>query len=87
MRRLWRSHQAPSVVQASVNGTLGDSVVASAPASSKISVIGVKPGAAPNALEVTLNTSQAVPGEYTISFKGTGGECSAKLKVGAADKH
>jgi hypothetical protein len=74
-------------VQASVTGTLGDSVSATVPAESKISVLGVKPAAAPNELNLLLNTSQAVPGEYTISFKGTGGECSAKLKVGAADKH
>jgi hypothetical protein len=78
---------SPVVLQAAVTGALGDSVSATVPAESKISVLGVKPAASPNELNVLLNTSQAVPGEYTISFKGTGGECSTKIKVGAADKH
>lgn len=75
----------PVTLQAAVIGTLGDSVSATVAPESKISVVGVK--GTGNALELTLNTSQAVPGEYTISFKGTNGECATKLKVGAAEKH
>jgi hypothetical protein len=77
---------SPVTLQASVMGALGDSVSATVAPESKISVVGVKAAGAPNALELTLNTSQAVPGEYTISFKGTSGQCATKLKVGAAEK-
>lgn len=76
---------SPVTLQAAVTGALGDSVAATVAPESKISVVSVKPGAA--GLELILNTSQAVPGEYTISFKGSNGECATKLKVGAAEKH
>jgi hypothetical protein len=74
----------PIILQATTTSAVGDSISASFPAESKITVVGVKPGAAPNSLELTLNTSQAVPGEWTIALKGSSGECTGKLKIDAA---
>jgi hypothetical protein len=74
----------PLILQATTTSAVGDSISASFPAASKITVVGVKPGAAPNSLELTLDASQAVPGEWPISLKGSAGECTGKLKVEAA---
>jgi hypothetical protein len=72
---------SPVVLQATISGAIGDSISASFPTESKLSAVGVKAGSTPNALMLTLNTSQAVPGEWPIALKGTNGECTGKIKV------
>ena len=77
---------SPVVLQATISGAIGDSISATFPAESKLAAVGVKAATTPNALMLTLNTSQAVPGEWPISLKGTNGECTGKIKVDQA-KH
>jgi len=76
----------PVVLNAMLSSAIGDSVSASLPSASSIKVVSVGPAAAggANALQLTLNTSEAKPGEYLLSLKGQTGECSGKLKVAAA---
>jgi hypothetical protein len=75
---------APSLsVQASLSSAIGDSVTASFPMASKIEVVNVMPSPTAKSLQLTLNTTDAAPGDYTVSFKGTKGECSGKVKVAA----
>jgi hypothetical protein len=73
----------PVAVNASVSSAIGDSVEASLPAESSISVVSVSPAASgdANALQLTLNTSAAKAGEWLVAVKGKSGECSGKLKV------
>jgi hypothetical protein len=73
----------PIVIQAAVTAELGDSVSASFPAESKINVVKVAPAANKQAkgLDVTINTSEAKPGNWPISLKGKSGECTGQLKI------
>lgn len=71
----------PVTVQASLTQAIGDSVSASLPPQSNVDVEKVAAAASGNALQLTLNTSKATPGEYTLSMKGTAGECTGQLKV------
>ena len=74
---------APVVKKASLSEAIGDSVSASFPKESNVSVdkVDPSPDGAANTLQLTLNTSKAKPGDWTLSMKGTKGECSGKLKV------
>jgi hypothetical protein len=75
---------APSLaVQASLSNAIGDSITASFPMASKIEVVNVMPSAAAKSVQLTLNTTDASPGDYTVSLKGTKGECRGKVKVAA----
>lgn len=71
----------PVAVRASLTEAIGDSVSATLDQESKASIVSVGKADAPNALELTLNTSQAVPGEWNLSLKGTSGECTGKVKI------
>jgi hypothetical protein len=73
----------PVVLNATLSSAIGDSVSASLPSASSITVVSVGAGAAaaPNALQLTLNTSAAKPGEWPLALKGKTGECTGKLKV------
>ena len=66
-----------------MSAAIGDSVAASFPSASSITVVSVGPPAAggANALQLTLNTSDAKSGEWPLSLKGKTGECSGKLKI------
>jgi len=76
----------PLVVNASLSSAIGDSVSASLPAESGITVSAVGPSASggANAIQLTLDTSAAKPGEWALSLKGKTGECAGKLKVAGA---
>lgn len=76
----------PVSLRASLSDAVGDSVSATLQQESKASVvsIGHPAPAEPNSLEITLNTSQAVPGDWSLSVKGTTGECTGKVKITAA---
>jgi hypothetical protein len=71
----------PVVVNASLSEAIGDSVTASFPAESKVSVVKVD-GAGGNAVELTLNTSGAVAGDWQLSLTGSKGTCTGQVKVG-----
>jgi hypothetical protein len=76
-----RAGAAEVTVDASLSSAIGDSISASFPMASKISVLSVAPADPANTVRLTLNASAAAPGEYTVSLKGTKGECSGKVKV------
>jgi hypothetical protein len=73
----------PVVLDATLSGAIGDSVSASLPSASSITVVSVGAAAAggANALQLTLNTSAAKPGEWPLALKGKTGECAGKVKV------
>ena len=73
----------PIVIQAALSAELGDSVSASFPAESKITVVKVAPAADKQAkgVDVTINTSEAKPGDWPISLKGKSGECTGQVKI------
>ena len=71
----------PVTVEAALTQAIGDSVSASLPPQSNVDVEKIAPASGANALQLTLNTSKATPGEYTLSMKGTAGECTGQLKV------
>ena len=74
---------SPVVKKASLSEAIGDSISASFPRESNVSVdkVDPSPDGAANTLQLTLNTSKAKPGDWTLSMKGTKGECTGKLKV------
>lgn len=82
------SSASPLVVNAALSSAIGDSASAAFPGPSGISVVAVGPAAVggANALQLTLNTSAAKAGEWTVSFKGKTGECTGKLKVVAGSQ-
>ncbi|HEY4304576.1 MAG TPA: hypothetical protein VGM82_08925 [Gemmatimonadaceae bacterium] len=82
------SSASPVVINASLSSAIGEGVAASFPAESAVNVVAVGPAAAggANALQLTLNTSAAKTGEYTVALKGKTGECSGKLKIVAGGK-
>ena len=73
----------PVIMKASLSEEIGDSISASFPRASNVSVdkVDPSPDGAANTLQLTLNTSKAKPGDWTLSMKGTKGECTGKLKV------
>jgi hypothetical protein len=75
---------ASVVVRAALSAELGDSVTATFPQDSKITVVKVAPGANKQAreVEVTLNASEAKAGSYPISLKGKTAACTGTLKIG-----
>ena len=73
----------PISVDASLSEAIGDSVSAAVQQESKASVVSVGAAGA-NAVKLTLNTSEAVPGDWSLSLKGTAGECTGKMKIIAA---
>lgn len=77
------SSPTPVAVNVSVSSAIGDSVEATLPAESSVSVVSVGPAASggANALQLTLNTSAAKTGDWLVALKGQSGECSGKLKI------
>lgn len=73
----------PVLKKASLSEAIGDSISASFPRESNVSVdkVDPSPDGAANTLQLTLNTSKAKPGDWTLSMKGTKGECTGKMKV------
>jgi hypothetical protein len=74
----------PIIVSAQYSAAIGDSISAKFADSSKISVVKVVPTpGTPQSAQLTLGTSKAVPGEWGMTLKGTGGECAGKIRVAA----
>lgn len=76
---------ASIVLRAALSADLGDSVSATFPEDSKISVVKVAPSAnnQPKEIEVTVNATEAKPGSYPISLKGKAAECTGTVTIGA----
>ena len=74
---------APIVILAAATAEVGDSISASFPVESKITVVKVAPAAnkEAKAVDVTINTSEAKPGKWPITLKGKSGECSGEIKI------
>src|SRR5690606_11475306 len=65
---------------------IGEELVAQLEEDSGVRVVKVEQESTePLTLKLTLNTSEAKAGEWTISVKGEQGECTGKLKVAAAE--
>jgi len=77
---------APFVLQATLSEAIGDSVAVSFPEESRVRVVSVKRDEAePLALHVTLNTSEAVAGEWAVAVVGEAGRCVGDVMVVAVD--
>jgi hypothetical protein len=75
----------PVAVDAAITQPIGDSVKVVFPAESKIYASQAAPDpAAPQIVKLTLDTSAAAPGEWTMFLKGTTGDCSGKVRITAA---
>ena len=74
----------PVAVDAAITQAIGDSVKAEFPAESKIVVSAAATDpAAPQIVKLTLDTSAAAPGEWTLNLKGTAGGCNGKVRITA----
>lgn len=74
----------PVEVQARLSAALGDSISAAFPAESRITVLNVSQGQ-PNSVRLSLNTSSAEAGTYTITLRDAEGTaCSGPVQVAAA---
>ena len=81
------SSATPLVLNAALSAAIGDSVAVSFPSLSGITAsVGPAASGGANALQLTLNTSAAKPGEWPVALKGKTGECSGKIKVVAGGK-
>ncbi|MEP6618797.1 MAG: hypothetical protein ABJE47_05765 [bacterium] len=77
----------PVAVDAALTQAIGDSVKAEFPADSKIVVAKVAADpSAPKMVKLTLDTSAAAAGEWTLLVKGTTGACAGKVRVTPASK-
>jgi hypothetical protein len=77
----------PLAVQARTTEAIGDTVSASIEPESRITVVGVaRDGMDNQSVRLTLNTAQAVAGEFALTLKGERGECTGTIKVAAAEK-
>ena len=71
-----------TTVSASMSESIGQLTSAEVESASGVRVVSVKPnGNPPTAAEVTLNTSQAKEGEWTLTLRGQESECSGTLTV------
>jgi hypothetical protein len=81
------SSPTPLVLNAALSAAIGDSVAATFPSESGITAsVGPAATGGASALQLTLNTSAAKPGEWPVALKGKTGDCSGKLKVVAGGK-
>ena len=75
----------PVAVDIAITQAIGDSIKAEFPAEAKVVVPrAAADPAAPQVVKLTLDTSAAAPGEWTILLKGTAGDCSGKVRITAA---
>ena len=72
----------PVAVDAAITQAIGDSVKAEFPAESKIVVASAAASPlTPQVVKLTLDTSAAAPGEWSLVLKGTAGDCTGKVRV------
>lgn len=75
----------PVAVDVAITQAIGDSIKAEFPAEAKVVVPrAAADPAAPQVVKLTLDTSAAAPGEWTMLLKGTAGDCSGKVRITAA---
>ena len=72
----------PVAIDAAITQAIGDSVKAEFPAESKIVVSSAAASPlTPQVVKLTLDTSAAAPGEWSLVLKGTSGDCTGKVQV------
>ena len=75
----------PVAVDAALTQAIGDSVKAEFSAESKVIVSrAAADPASPQVVKLTLDTSAAAPGEWTLLLKGTTGDCTGKVRIAAS---
>jgi hypothetical protein len=79
--------EEPVLVQLRHTEPVGDSAAVSFPEESRINVIGLgrEEDDEPNTLRAALSTTEAVAGEWAVTLRGTAGECTGTVVVGAAE--
>jgi hypothetical protein len=81
------SSATPVVLNAALSAAIGDSAAVSFPSASGITAsVGPAATGGATALQLTLNTSAAKPGEWPVALKGKTGDCSGKIKIVAGGK-
>jgi hypothetical protein len=76
----------PVTVPVKHTAAVGDSVAAVLPEESKITVLSVnrEEDDEPLTLRLVVNTSEATPGEWALTIRGTEAECVGKVTVAPA---
>jgi hypothetical protein len=77
------NHRDATEVIAKYTEPIGDSLSARFPEDAHVSVTRVKPGEEQLTAVLTLNTLQAVEGEWALTLTGQSGECQGKVNIGA----
>lgn len=74
------------VVEATYSPTLGEALAAVLQKESGAQLVFAEIGTAEQSLLLTVDTSQALPGEWTLSLTAEGGVCTGTFIVAAAHK-
>lgn len=79
--------EEPVAVQATYTQEIGENVSAEFAPESQVSVVSVEHAEedAPMTQRLTLNTAEAVEGEWQLILRGDGGECTGNIAVGGPD--
>lgn len=75
------THEYPVHVFAEISRPIGDEVEATAPEESGLVVHSTERTESPTSFELVLDTSDAEPGEWTLTLSGDGGECQGAITV------
>lgn len=78
--------EEPVVVEATYSPTLGEALAAVLQKESGAQLVFAEIGTAEQSLLLTVDTSQALPGEWTLSLTAEGGVCTGTFIVAAAHK-
>lgn len=78
--------EEPVVVEATISDTIGEALSAVLQEESGVQLVSAEAGAEEGQVSLTLDTSQAVSGEWTVSLMGESGECSGTFTVAAAEE-
>lgn len=76
--------EEPVVLEASYTEAIGEALSAVLQEESGVQLVSAEPGAEEQSVRLTLDTSQAVSGEWTVSLMGESGECTGTFTVSAA---
>lgn len=78
--------EEPVVVEATLSEAIGEALTAVVQDESGVEFVSAEPAEEEGAVNLTLNTSEAVSGEWTISLTGESGECAGTFTVSAAQE-
>lgn len=78
--------EEPVVLVAMYSERVGESLSAALQEESGVQLLSAEVGPAEQTVSLTLNTSQALPGEWTLSLTGENGECTGTFTVAAAEE-